>query len=76
VKTEELVRRSAEQRAALLASAEPIVRKAAALDRVVTQVRRYPVVSSLVIGAVALLGPRKILDLGTRALTLYALFRG
>jgi hypothetical protein len=52
------------------------VRKAMVVDRVVTQVRRYPVVSSLVVGAVALLGPRKILDLGTRALTLYALFRG
>jgi hypothetical protein len=76
MKVEELVRRSAEQRAALIASADPIVRKAMVVDRVVTQVRRYPVVSSLVVGAVALLGPRKILDLGTRALTLYALFRG
>ena len=76
MKTEELVRRSAEQRAALLASAEPILRKAAVVDRVVTQVRRYPVLSSVVLGAVALLGPRKILDLGTRALTLYALFKG
>jgi hypothetical protein len=76
MKTEELVRRSTEQRAALLASAEPIVRKAVVVDRVVTQVRRYPVLSSVVLGAVALLGPRKILDLGTRALTLYALFKG
>lgn len=73
---DELVRRSTEQRAALIASADPIVRKAMVVDRVVTQVRRHPVVSSLVVGAVALLGPRKILDLGTRAYTLYALFRG
>ena len=76
MKTEALVRRSTEQRAALLASAEPILRKAVVVDRVVTQVRRYPVLSSVVLGAVALLGPRKILDLGTRALTLYALFKG
>lgn len=75
MKIEALIRRSTEQRAALVACAEPIVRKAAVLDRVVTQVRRHPVVSSVLVGAVALLGPRKILDLGTRALTLYALFR-
>jgi hypothetical protein len=73
---EQLVRRSAEQRAALIAAAQPIVHKAVVVDRVVAEVRRYPVLSSLVVGAIALLGPRKILDWGTRALTLYALFRG
>jgi hypothetical protein len=72
---EELVERSARQRRALVATAEPVVRRAAAVDRVVALVRRYPIVSSLVVGAVALYGPRRVLQLGTRALTLYALLR-
>jgi len=71
----ELVERSAAQRAALLAAAEPLVRKAAVVDRVVNYVRRHPGITSAVVGAVALLGPRKILDLGARAATLYMLFR-
>ncbi len=37
--------------------------------------RRYPVVTALAVGAVALIGPRRIFDLGTRALTLYMLLR-
>lgn len=76
MKVEQLVRRSTEQRAALIAAAQPIVHKAAVVDRVVAEVRRYPVLSSLVVGAIALAGPRKILDWGTRALTLYALLKG
>lgn len=76
MKVEELVRRSAEQRAALIASAQPITRKVATVDRVASYVRRYPVIASVVVGAVALAGPRRILDLGTRALTLYALLKG
>jgi hypothetical protein len=71
----ELVQRSAAQRAALLVSAEPLVRKAETLDRVVAYVRRNPVVSALAVGAVALVGPRKIFDLAARAVTLYMLFR-
>ncbi len=71
----ELVERSAAQRAALVGNAEPILRKAAAADRVVASVRRYPVVAGLVMAAVALLGPRKIFDLGARAITLYTLLR-
>ena len=71
----ELVERSSAQRAALAASAEPLVRKAAALDRVVGYVRRNPVVAAAVVGFVALLGPRKIFDLGARAITLYTLLR-
>ena len=71
----ELVERSTVQRAALLASAEPLVRKAAALDRVVGYVRRNPVVAAAAVGAVALLGPRRIFDLGARAITLYMLLR-
>jgi hypothetical protein len=72
---QELVERSAAQRAALLAAAAPIVSKAAAVDRVVSYVRRYPVLSSFAVGAVALAGPRRLLDLGSRAVTLYMLLR-
>ena len=71
----ELLERSSAQRAALLLSAEPLVRKAATLDRVVSYVRRNPVVAAAAVGAVALLGPQKIFDLGARAITLYMLFR-
>jgi hypothetical protein len=73
VKVRELVERSTAQRAALLADAEPIVRKAAEVDRVLTYVRRYPVFTSVAVGAVALLGPRRIWDIGARAITLYML---
>jgi hypothetical protein len=72
---EELVERSAAQRIALLASAEPLVRKAAAVDRVLAYVRRYPVLASLAVGAVALIGPRRLFELGTRAIALYALLK-
>jgi YqjK-like protein len=72
---QELVERSATQRTAVLAAAEPIVRKAAAVDRVLTYVRRHPAIASLAVGAVALIGPRRIFDIGARAITLYMLFR-
>lgn len=71
----ELVERSSVQRAALALSAEPLVRKAAAVDRLVASVRRYPVVTAVAVGAVALIGPRRLFDLGSRALTLYMLLR-
>jgi len=70
-----LVERSEAQRAAILGAAEPITRKAVSLDRVVDYVRRYPVVAAAAAGALALVGPRRIFDLGTRALTLYMLLR-
>jgi hypothetical protein len=71
----ELVERSSVQRAALVLSAEPLTRKAAALDRLVGSLQRYPVVAAVAIGAVALVGPRRLFDLGARALTLYMLVR-
>jgi hypothetical protein len=71
----ELVERSSAQRKALAAAAEPLVRKSAALDRVIAQVRRYPVVASVAVGALALLGPRRLFDLAARAAALYALLR-
>lgn len=72
---QELVERSAAQRTALLATAEPIMQKAATFDRLAGYVRRYPFLSSAAVGVIALMGPRKILDLGARAVTLYTLFR-
>jgi hypothetical protein len=72
---QELVERSTAQRAALLAAAEPIARKAAAVDRAVAYVRQYPVLASLAVVAVALIGPRKLFDLGARAIALYALLK-
>ena len=71
----ELVERSTAQRAALLAAAEPIARKAATVDRAVAYVRQYPVLASLAVVAVGLIGPRKLFDLGTRAIALYALLK-
>jgi hypothetical protein len=75
LKTRDLVELSNAQRAALVASAEPLVRKAVTLDRVVGYVRRNPVITAAAVGAVALLGPQKIFELGARAITLYMLFR-
>ena len=75
MKVAELVRRSSEQRATLLAEAAPIVHRARSVDRVVSYVWRYPVLTSVVVGAIALAGPRRVLDLGARALTLYALLK-
>ena len=70
-----LVERSTAQRSALIAGARPVLEKAAAVDRVVAHVRRYPVLTSVAVGAVALAGPRKIFDLGTRILAFYALLK-
>ena len=68
---ERLVARSAVQRTRLIAGVEPLLVKAAALDRIIGTLRRYSVVA----GAVALLGSRKLFDLGERLLTLYLLVR-
>ena len=72
---QELLELSTRQRAALVAAAGPIVDKAQKLDRVVSYVQRNPVSAAVAVGAVALLGPRKIFDLGARAITLYMLLR-
>jgi hypothetical protein len=72
---EELVERSAAQRAALIANVEPLLSKAAAADRILTRMRRYPVAIGVAAAGVALLGSRRIFDLASRALTLYALLR-
>lgn len=72
---ERLVARSAVQRTRLIAGVEPLLVKAAALDRIIGTLRRYSVVAGVVAGAVALLGSRKLFDLGERLLTLYLLVR-
>ena len=70
-----LIERSAAQRASILEGAAPLASKAASLDRVIDYVRRYPVAAAAAAGAIALVGPRRLFDLGTRALTLYMLLR-
>ena len=72
---EELVGRSAAQRAALIATAAPLLSKAEALDRTLQRVRRYPIVTALGALAVVMLGSRKIFEIAARAFTLYALLR-
>lgn len=72
---QELIERSSAQRAALVAEAQPLMHKAGALDRFITSVRQHPIVTGLAAAAVVLLGARQVLALGSRALTLYALFR-
>jgi len=46
---QELVDRSAAQRTALVADAKPLLSKAAAADRIVGMLRRYPVVTVLAV---------------------------
>ena len=72
---QELVERSRSQRAALVANAQPLLEKAATLDRIVESVRRHPLIAGAAVAAVVLLGSRRLMDLATRALTLYALIR-
>jgi hypothetical protein len=69
-----LVERSTELRAGLVRDAAPIVQKAAGADRVLAALRRYPVVTAVAAGAIAIAG-RKVLPWLTRALTLYALLK-
>jgi hypothetical protein len=70
-----LAERSAAQRAALVASAQPLLQALGKPDRIVGFVRRYP--AGIAIGAIALalLGPRRLLAAGTRLLAVYTLFR-
>ena len=72
---QELLERSAAQRSALVANAAPLLRKAAALDRIVATVRRHSFIASLAVGAVALVGSRQLFAMTTRLLSLYMLFR-
>jgi len=71
----ELVARSAAQRSALIAEAQPLVDTAAKLDRLVGSVRHHPIVTAVAAAGVLLLGARPLFALGARLLTLYALVR-
>jgi hypothetical protein len=70
-----LVERSTALRAALVANATPLAQRASMLDGVALAVRRYWVVTAVAAGAVALFGSRRLFDMASRVLTLYALFR-
>jgi len=76
VPREALVAQSAAQRSAIIESSAPLLRGAAALDRIVGPIRRHPVLAAAAVTGVALLGSRKIFDLATRAITIYMLVRG
>jgi hypothetical protein len=72
---EELAARSAAQRSALIAGVAPLAGKAAALDRIVGRLRRYSVIAGVVAGVAALLGSRRLIEVGSRLLHLYLLVR-
>jgi hypothetical protein len=72
---EALVARSAAQRQAIIAAAEPLLRKAGAADRLYARVRHHPVMVAVIGVTVIALGTRKLFNLATRAMALYALFR-
>ena len=71
----ELVERSRAQRAALMAGILPVAEKLATVDRAIASVKRYPVVSAAIAGAVVLLGSRKLFDWAARGITLYTLLK-
>lgn len=75
IRRERLLAQSTAQRSAIIASTEPLLRGAATLDRIVGPIQRHPVLAAVAVGAVALIGSRKIFDLATRAATIYMLLR-
>lgn len=72
---EALRARSSAQREALAQAAAPFTGKLATLDRVTQALRSHPVVAGLAVGALALLGPRRLLNWALRALSMAALVR-
>ena len=70
-----LVQRSAHERAALAAAASPLARKLTAVDRVVGAVRAHPVLAGAAVGAVAFLGPSRLLAWIARAAAVYSVLR-
>jgi hypothetical protein len=75
VRRRELIERSAVQRRAVMASVEPIVQQAAGFDRATAAVRRYPMLSTALAGAVMVFGSRRLFTLVSRGLALYTLLR-
>ena len=71
----ELIGRSSAQRAAIRANLEPIADRLAGFDRATAAVRRYPMVSTALAGAVVLFGSRRLFTLISRGIALYTLLR-
>lgn len=72
---QELVARSATQRAAIAGAVAPIVGKLATLDRIGATLRRHPVAVAAVACGVAAFGSRRLLFWASRALAVYSLVR-
>ena len=72
---ETLVARSATLRGGLVTHWTTLVEKTAAADRIVSTVRRHPVMVAAGLAGVVLLGSRKLFDAAERLLTLYLLLR-
>jgi hypothetical protein len=70
---EALVARSAAQRLRLSGQFAPFGRKLATVDRVTAGLRSYPVLAGCAVGALALVGPGKLLHWTLRIAPLYAL---
>jgi hypothetical protein len=70
-----LVERSAHYRARIAANLEPLARKIATADRAVATLRAHPVIAAAAAGAVAFMGPRRLLGWAARVLPLYSLLR-
>jgi hypothetical protein len=70
-----LVARSADYRACIAADLEPLARKVAAADRAVATLRAHPVIAAAAAGAIAFMGPRRLLSWGARVLPIYSLLR-
>lgn len=71
----ELVERSTAERARLIYAAAPIMQKAATVDRIVTALRKHPLVTAVAVGAIAIAGRRRVLPWLMRALMLYGLLK-
>ncbi len=70
-----LVERSADYRARIGADLEPLARSLGAADRVVATLRAHPVIATTAAGAIAFMGPRRLLGWAARVVPLYALLR-
>ncbi len=75
LRREVLVARSEAQRAALARAAAPFSSKLAAADRLGRSIRSHPIVAALGVGAIALLGGRRLLGWAARGLAVLSLVR-
>jgi hypothetical protein len=70
---EALVSRSVAQRSRLAEELAPAARKLATVDRVTAGLRSHPILAGCAVGALALVGPGKLLRWSVRLAPLYAL---